>query len=52
MDPSGGLIGIVQVPEVVGNLVWGDEDLRSLFPTVAKEPAAISQARMTRVDNG
>ena len=29
--PSGELIGIIETPEVAGSLVWGGEDLRSLF---------------------
>jgi gluconolactonase len=29
--PSGDLIGIIETPEVAGSLVWGGEDLRSLF---------------------
>jgi gluconolactonase len=29
--PSGDLIGLIETPEVAGSLVWGGEDLRSLF---------------------
>jgi len=29
--PSGGLLGIIETPAVSGSLVWGGEDLRSLF---------------------
>jgi gluconolactonase len=29
--PSGDLIGIIESPEVAGSLVWGGEDLRTLF---------------------
>jgi gluconolactonase len=29
--PSGDLIGIIETPEVAGSLVWGGEDLRTLF---------------------
>jgi gluconolactonase len=28
---SGDLIGIIETPEVAGSLVWGGEDLRTLF---------------------
>ena len=33
IDPAGELLGIVAVPEVVGNLVWGGADLHSLYLT-------------------
>jgi len=33
IDPAGELLGVVQVPEVVGNLVWGGKDLRTLLLT-------------------
>ena len=29
--PDGELLGVIQLPENVGNLNWGDEDWRSLF---------------------
>jgi gluconolactonase len=29
--PDGELLGVIQVPESVGNVNWGDEDWRSLF---------------------
>jgi gluconolactonase len=29
--PSGQLIGLIETPEVAGSLVWGGDDLRSLF---------------------
>ncbi len=35
ISPVGDLVGIVKVPEIVGNLVWGGEDLRSLFLTAS-----------------
>jgi gluconolactonase len=31
IDPAGEVLGIVATPEVAGSLVWGGEDLRSLF---------------------
>jgi gluconolactonase len=31
IDPCGTLLGLYEVPEVVGNLVWGGDDLRTLF---------------------
>jgi gluconolactonase len=31
IDPSGQLLGIIETPEVSGNLVWGGDDLRSLY---------------------
>jgi gluconolactonase len=31
LDPSGQLLGIIETPEVSGNLVWGGDDLRSLY---------------------
>jgi gluconolactonase len=31
IDPAGEQLGLLEVDEVVGNLVWGGEDLRSLF---------------------
>jgi len=33
--PSGDFLGILRVPEVVGSLVWGGEDLRLLFLTAS-----------------
>jgi gluconolactonase len=35
IDPAGRQIGLLEVPEVVGNLVWGGPDLRSLFLTAS-----------------
>jgi gluconolactonase len=32
-DPSGELIGKLHIPEVVANLAWGGEELRTLFVT-------------------
>ena len=31
IDPGGTRLGVVEAPEVVGNLAWGGSDLRSLF---------------------
>jgi gluconolactonase len=31
LAPSGDVLGIIETPEVSGSLVWGGEDLRSLF---------------------
>jgi gluconolactonase len=31
LDPAGALLGIIDTPEVAGNLVWGGDDLRSLY---------------------
>jgi gluconolactonase len=35
IDPAGRQLGLLEVDEVVGNLVWGGEDLRSLFLTAS-----------------
>jgi gluconolactonase len=29
--PNGELLGVIEVPELVGNFVWGGDDLRTLF---------------------
>jgi gluconolactonase len=31
IDPSGARIGIIEVPEIVGNLTWGGSDWRTLY---------------------
>jgi gluconolactonase len=31
ISPSGELLGIIEVPEAVGNHSWGGEDWRTLF---------------------
>jgi gluconolactonase len=31
LRPSGELLGVIETPEVAGNLVWGGADLRTLF---------------------
>ena len=33
--PGGELLGVVPAPEVVGNLVWGGDDLRTLLMTTS-----------------
>jgi gluconolactonase len=33
IDPAGAVLGQIEVPEVVGSLTWGGEDLRTLFLT-------------------
>jgi gluconolactonase len=33
IDPAGTILGHIEVPEVVGSLTWGGEDLRTLFLT-------------------
>jgi len=35
IDPEGELLGIVPTPEVVGNIVWGGEDLKTLLMTTS-----------------
>lgn len=35
IDPGGEQLGLVEVPEVVGNLVWGGADLRTLYLTAS-----------------
>jgi gluconolactonase len=35
IDTEGELLGIVPTPEVVGNIVWGGEDLRTLLMTTS-----------------
>jgi gluconolactonase len=31
LAPNGDVIGVIETPAVAGSLVWGGEDLRSLF---------------------
>jgi gluconolactonase len=35
ISPSGERLGVVEAPEVVGNLVWGGEDLKTLYLTAS-----------------
>jgi gluconolactonase len=50
LDPSGQRLGRVRAPEVVGNLTWGGDDLRTLFlmtsTTVHGVPTLVGPARL------
>jgi gluconolactonase len=50
LNPAGARIGRIRAPEVVGNLTWGGEDLRTLFlmtsTTVHSVPTLVAPARL------
>jgi gluconolactonase len=49
-NPAGVRIGRIRAPEVVGNLTWGGEDLRTLFlmtsTSVHSLPTRVAPARL------
>jgi gluconolactonase len=50
LDPAGQRLGRIRAPEVVGNLTWGGDDLRTLFlmtsTTVHGVPTLVGPARL------
>jgi len=54
LDPAGQRLGRVRAPEVVGNLTWGGDDLRTLFlmtsTTVHGVPTRVGPARLAHHD--
>ena len=34
--PSGKLLGVIAVPEIVANLAWGNDDYKTLYLTASK----------------
>ena len=40
--PTGELIGIIEMPAVAGSLVWGGEDLRTLFVCTSIDDASVA----------
>jgi gluconolactonase len=49
-SPSDELLGVIETPEVAGNLVWGGADLRTLFvtttTTVVRVPTKVASAKL------
>ena len=52
LSPAGERLGRIRAPEVVGNLTWGGEDLRTLFlmtsTTVHSVPTRVAPARLVQ----
>jgi gluconolactonase len=42
LDPHGELVGVIDAPEIVGNLAWGGEDRHTLFLAASSTLRAIT----------
>lgn len=42
LDPGGELLGVIDAPEIVGNLAWGGEERRTLFLATSSTLHAIT----------